>query len=91
VSDILIDREILRSLVEKYFLHKAQATAYRAVFARISLDIPELAATYGAAQEGELARQLEETKGLRSLLEDAFDSKADDKVRVLLRSQFPLR
>jgi len=91
VSQILIDREILRRMVEKHFELEVDNRAYRALLQRALLSNPGPAGLMDQFLHDEREKQSAQYAGSLRLLRDTQAAEDDAAFLRLLSSQFPSR
>jgi hypothetical protein len=89
LSQILIDRDLLRRLLEQYFQWDIDNRAYRCLASRASILNPDAALQYGSLYESEVEAQRKQGAGSRRHLLDTLAAQDDDAFRKALSDSFP--
>jgi hypothetical protein len=89
MSEILVDRNLLRRLLTDYFDIQIRDRASRALLSRGTIRNPDVGLQYGRGLQEEVARQQEQGAGFRSQLLKRLDEQDDEAFSRLL-SHLPL-
>jgi hypothetical protein len=89
MSQILVDCDILRRLLEKYFHLEAENRAYFFAAYRAGVQKPGLRTSFADAIAEETARQKEHSAGHRSILQRNLDARDADAFHQTLSALLP--
>jgi hypothetical protein len=91
MSQILIDRDLLQRMLDRFFELDADVRAHRWIVTQAGVKNPSVWARYGDEHQKRAAEELAQMGGLPERLRETLVSEDDDAFRRTLYDQFPGR